>query len=105
MSPFKKCMKFENLENCILNNWVIHSGFECVVDPIIKEHSFNSDRYYLECRNSKFSKKIQTFYNLSEYTISLVKESIYIDDIENNYLQNEIDCSTFNQEEFDDVKI
>ena len=25
MSPFKKYMKFENLKNCILNNWIIHS--------------------------------------------------------------------------------
>ena len=53
----------------------------------------------------KSSKKIQTFYNLKEYTISLVKELMYIDDIENNYLQNEIDYSTFDQEEFDNVKI
>ena len=56
--------------------------------------------YYLECRNNKFSKKVQTFYNLKEYAISLVKELIYIDDIECNYLQNEIDYSTFNQDEF-----
>ena len=61
--------------------------------------------YYLERRNSKFSKSVQTFYDLSKYTISLVKELIYIEDIENNYLKNEIDYSTFNQQEFDDVKI
>ena len=59
----------------------------------------------MECRNNKFSKKVQTFYNSKEYTISLVKELIYIDDIENNYLQNEIDYSTFDQKEFDNVKI
>ena len=41
---------------------------------------------------------------MKEYTISLVKELVYIDDIETNYLQNEIDYSTFNQEEFDNVK-
>ena len=28
----------------------------------------------------------------------------YIEDIENKYLQNEIDYSNFNQEEFDNVK-
>ena len=105
MSPFKKYMKFENLKNCILSNWVIHSDFECIIDPITKEHSFVSGGYYLECRNNKFSKKVQTFYDLKEYTISLVKELVYIDDIESNYLQNEIDYSTFNQEEFDNIKI
>ena len=59
----------------------------------------------MECRNNKFSKKVQTFYDLKEYTISLVKESVYIDNIESNYLQNEIDYSNFNQEEFDSIKI
>ena len=59
----------------------------------------------MECRNNKFSKKVQTFYDLKEYTISLFKELVYIDDIESNYLQNEINYSTFNQEEFDNVKI
>ena len=97
-------MKFENLKNCILNNWIIHSDFECIIDPITKEHSFIAGGYYLECRNNKFSKKFQTFYNLKEYTISLVKELIYIDGIESNYLQNEIDYSTFDQKEFDNVK-
>ena len=104
MPFYKKYMKYENLKNCILNNWIIHSDFECVIDPISKELEFISGGYYLECRNNKFSKPVQTFYNLKEYTISLVKELIYIDGIENNYLQNEIDYSTLDQKEFDDVK-
>ena len=91
MPSFKKYIKFENLKNSILNNWVIHSDFECIIDPTTKDHSFISGGYYLECRNNKFSKSVQTFYNLKEYTISLVKELIYINGIESNYLQNEID--------------
>ena len=105
MPSFRKYMKFENLKNFILNNWIIHSDFECTIDPVTKEHSFIADDYYLECRNHKFSKKVQTFYDLKENTISLVKELVYINDIESNYLQNEIDYSTFNQEEYDSVKI
>ena len=50
MSPFKKYMKFENLKNCILNNWVIHSDFECTIDPITKVHEFIAGGYYLECK-------------------------------------------------------
>ena len=42
---------------------------------------------------------------MNKYTIPLVKELIYIEDIKNDYLKNEIDYSTFNQQEFDDVKI
>ena len=105
MSPFKKYMKFENLKNFILNNWTIHSDFECTINSITKEHEFIAGGFYLECKNNKFSKKVQTFYNLKEYAISLVTELVYIDDIENNYSQNEIDYSTFNQEEFDSIKI
>ena len=105
MSSFKKYMKFENLKNCILNNWIIHSDFECVVNPVTKEHSFVSGGYYLQCRNNKFSKKVQTFYDLKEYAISLIKELVYIDDIESNHLQNEIDHSNFNQKGFDSIKI
>ena len=97
-------MQFENLTNCILNNWIIHSDFECIIDPITKEHRFVVGGYYLECRNKKFSKPVQTFYDLNKYTISLVKELKYIEDIKNKYLQNEIYYSNFNQEEFDNVK-
>ena len=105
MPSFKRYMKFENLKNCILNNWIIHSDFECTINPITKEHSFIAAGYYLECRNNKFSKSVQTFYDLKEYTTSLAEELVYIDSIESNYLQNEIDYSNFNQEEFDNVKI
>ena len=43
--PFKKCMQFENLKNYILNSWIIYSDFECVIDPITKEHSFIAGGY------------------------------------------------------------
>ena len=98
-------MQFENLKNCILNNWIIHSDFECGIDLVTKEHRFIAGGYYLECRNKKFSKLVQTFNDLDKYTISLVKELICIEGIENKYLQNEIDYSNFNQQEFDNVKI
>ena len=42
---------------------------------------------------------------MKDYTTSLVEELVYIDSIESNYLQNEIDYSNFNQEEFDSIKI
>ena len=66
MPSLKKYMKFENLKNCILNNWIIHSDFECIINPITKEHEFIAGGYYLECRNNKFSKKVQTFNDLKE---------------------------------------
>ena len=37
--------------------------------------------------------------------MSLIKELVYIDNIENKYLRNGIDYNTFDQDEFDNVKI
>ena len=59
---FKKYMVFENLKNCIKANWLIHSDFECLIDPTTKEHKFISGAYYIECKNKKYSKNIQTFF-------------------------------------------
>ena len=96
-------MYFENLENCIKVNWIIHPDFECVVDPVTKEHSFISGGYLIECKNGKYCKYIQTFYNLEEYTKSLYNELKYIEQIEENHLQNPIDYSNFNEKEFDNT--
>ena len=48
LSSFKRYMQFENLKNCIKKNWIIHSDFECVIDPNTKEHTFKSGGYLLE---------------------------------------------------------
>ena len=100
---YKKYMKFENLKNCIKRNWIIQSDFECVIDPITKEHEFVSGAYYLECKNDKYTKTIQKFYNLEGYTKSLYNELKYIQEIEEKYLCNPIDYDNFNQKEFDDT--
>ena len=94
-------MQFENLKNCILHSWIIHSDFECIIDLNTKEHSFISGGYLLECKNKKYSKHIQTFYNLKEYAKSLYNELKYIEEIEENYPQNPIDYSNFDQNKFD----
>ena len=98
---FKKYMLFENLKNFIKSNWLIHSDFEYVIDPISNEHTFICGGYYIECKNEKFSKDVQTFFNLEEYTKSLYNELKYIEEIEEKYLQNFIDYSNSNEEEFD----
>ena len=103
MPSYKKYMQFENLKNCIKTNWVIHSDFECVIDPISKEHTFISGAYLLECKNEKYNKDIQTFFNLEEYTKNLYNELKYIEEIEEKYLNNPIDYTNFNEEEFENV--
>ena len=58
--------------------------------------------FYIACKNQKYSKDIQTFYNLEEYTKALCNESKYVEEVEDKYLQNPIDYSNFNEKEFDD---
>ena len=103
MPSFKKYLQFENLKNCIESNWLIHSDFECIIDPITKEHKFISEGYLVECKNQKYSKNIQSFYNLEEYTRSLYNELKYIEETEEEYLNNPIDYTNFNQNEFDNT--
>ena len=98
LPSFKKYMQFENLKN-----WIIHSDFECIIDPVTKEHEFISGGYFLECKNEKYSKTIQSFYNLEEYTKNLYNLLKYIEEIEENCLQNPIDYSNFDQNEFDNT--
>ena len=103
LPSFKKYMQSENFKNCILHNWIIHSDFECIIDANTKEHNFMLGGYLLECKNEKYSKNIQTFYNLEEYAKSLYNKSKYIEEIEENHLQNPIDYSNFDQNEFDNT--
>ena len=97
LASFKRYIYFENLKNCIRINWIIHSDFERIIDPNTKQHNFISGGYLLECKNEKYSKDIETFYNLEEYTKSLCNELKYIEEIEEKYLQNPIDYSNFDQ--------
>ena len=103
MLSFKKYTFFENLKNCIKSNWLIHSDFERIIDPITKEHIFISGGYYVECKNNKYTKDIQTFFNLEEYPKNLYNELKYIEEIEEEYLNNPIDYTNFNEEEFENV--
>ena len=60
--------------------------------------------YYLHCLDEKYSKECKLFNKLEDFRDSLIKELNYIENINENVLNYEIDMSTFNQEEFDDVK-
>ena len=68
-----------------------------------KKHEFISGGFYIECKNKKYSKDVQTFFNLEEYTKGLYKELKYIEEIEETYLQNSIDYSNFDEKDFDDT--
>ena len=61
--------------------------------------------YYLHCLDEKYSKKVQLFDKLEDFRDNLIKELDYMENINENVLNYEIDMSTFDQNEFDNVKI
>ena len=103
MPSYKKYMVFENFKTCIKSNWLLHSDFECLIDPITKKHKFIAGVYYIACKVKKFSKDAQSFFSLEEYTKSLYNELKYIEKIEEELLNNPIDYSNFDQEKFDNT--
>ena len=60
--------------------------------------------YYLDFLDKKYSKKVQLFQKLEDFRDNLIKELDYIENIDENVLNYEIDMSTFYQKEFDNVK-
>ena len=74
-------------------------------DKNIYKHEHLMSGYYLHCLDEKYSKKVQLFDKLEDFRDNLINELDYIENINENVLNYEIDMSTFNQKEFDDVKI
>ena len=104
ITTHKKYLEFENLKNFCLNDFVIVSDFECIIDKDTNQHKFMSGGFYLKCRNEKYSKMVQNFYDINDYCKSLKETSKYIENVENKYLKNDIDYDSFDQEEFDNTK-
>ena len=100
MPSNEKYIKFNKLRNCILNNFVIYSDFECIIDEN-NEHKFISGGYLVKCRNDKFTKPVQIFDNLDDYCESLKNEIKYIEKINNKHINYKIDMKTFDKEKFD----
>ena len=59
----------------------------------------------MDCIDQQYSKPIQLFDTLEKFRDNLINELDYIDDINENKFQNDIDMSTFNQKEFDEINI
>ena len=102
MPSNKKYIKFNKLQNCMLNNFVIYSDFECIIDKN-NEHKFISGGYLVKCRNDKFSTPVRIFNNLDDYCENLKNELKYIKKINNKHLNYKIDMGTFDKEKFNNT--
>ena len=101
MPSNEKHIKFNKLQNCMLNNFVIYSDFECIIDKN-NEHKFISGGYLVKCRNDKFTKPVQIFDNLDDYCENLKNELKYIEK-NDKHLNYRIDMKTFDKEKFDNT--
>ena len=89
-----KHIEFNKLQNCMLNNFVIYSDFECIIDKN-NEHKFISGGYLVKCRNDKFTKPVQIFDDLDDYCENLKNELKYIEKINDKHLNYKIDRKKF----------
>ena len=103
-----KYLEFKNIKNTIQHNFIAFADIEnCMQyqNKNIYKHNHLMSGYYLHCLDEKYSKKVQLFYKLEDFRDSLINELDYIESINENVLSYEIDMSTFDQKEFDYVKI
>ena len=100
MPSNEKYTKFNKLQNCMLNNFIIYSDFECIIDKN-NEHKFISGGYLVKCRNDEFSKPVQIFDDLDDYCENLKNDLKYMEKINHKHLDYKIDMRTFDKEKFD----
>ena len=107
--PLKnKYLEFKNIKNTIQHNFITFADIERYMqyqDKNIYKHNHLMSGYYLHCLDEKYSKKVQLFDKLEDFRDSLINELDYIENINENALNYEIDMSAFDQKEFDNVKI
>ena len=94
-----KYLEFKKIKNTIQHNFIAFADIESNMqyqDKNIYNHKYLMSGYYLHCLDEKYSKKVQLFDKLEDFRDSLINEFDYIENINENVLNYEIDMSTFN---------
>ena len=103
-----KYLEFKNIKNTIQHPFIAFTDIESYMlykNKKVSNHEHLMSGYYLHCLDEKYSKKVQLFDKLEDFRDNLIKELDYIENINENVFNYEIDMSTFDQKEFDNVKI
>ena len=98
-------IKFKNIQNTIQLPFVAYCDIE---SELLKQNNLCNHEdlmsgYKLDCVDKQYSKPVQIFDTLEKFRDGLINELDYIDKINDEKLNDEIDMSTFNQEEFDNT--
>ena len=99
-----KYLEFKNIKNTIQHNFIAFADIESYMqyqDKNIYKHKHFMSGYYLHCLDEKYSKKVQLFDELEDFRDNFINELDYIENINENALNYEIDMSNFDQKEFD----
>ena len=102
-----KYIEFKNIKNTIQHPFICFADIESYMlykNKKVSNHEHLMSGYYLHCLDEKYSKKVQLFDRLEDFRDNLIKELDYIENINENVFNYDIDMSTFDQKEFDDVK-
>ena len=102
-----KYLQFKNIKNTIQHPFICFADIESFMlykNEKVPTHEYLMSGYYLHCLDEKYSKKVQLFNKLEDFRDNLIKELDYIENINENVFNYEIDMSTFDQKEFDEVK-
>ena len=102
-----KYLQFKNLQNTIQHNFICYADIESQMihqNKNIYEHEHLMSGYYLHCIDPKYSKKVKLFDNLEDFRDNLINELDYIDNINKNKLNFDIDMKNFNKEEFNKIE-
>ena len=103
-----KYLESKNLKNTIQHNFIAFADIESYMlyqDKNIYEHKHLMSGYYLHCLDEKYSKELKLFNELKDSRDNLINELDYIENINDKILNYEIDMSTSDQKEFDNVNI
>ena len=103
-----KYLQFRNIQNTIQHPFIAFADIESYMiykNEKVSNHEHLMSGYYLHCLDEKYSKKVQLFDKLEDFRDNLIKELDYIENINENVFNYEIDMSTFDQKEFDNLKI
>ena len=98
-------IKFKNIQNTIQLPFVAYCDIE---SELLKQNNlYNHEHllsgYKLDCVDKQYSKPVKIFDTLEKFRDGLINELDYIEKINNEKLNHEIDMSTFNQKEFDNT--
>ena len=102
-----KYLQFRNIQNTIQHPFICFADIESYMlykNEKVTNHEHLMSGYYLHCLDEKYSKKVQLFDKLEDFRDNLINELDYIENINENVFNYEIDMSTFDQKKYDNTK-